>query len=353
MLLYSSLVVIPLFLSYFVKQNKILIEYVFIGYFFVLLLIAGIRDFSVGTDTLTYYRNFCDSSSVFAVENERAFSGLQFGWLWINRFFEYFLGYDAFLFACYICILLPVFYVIKKSASNIMLSIVLYILLGMYTISFNIMRQMMAVSLMLYAFYCLKNNDIKKYWIVLIVASIIHSSAMICIIFFFLDKIKVFEKKIYWLMYLAGSFIFGMFFMYKVNEYLSLINFDELHAGYAVYVSLFDESASRSLLSNLLLNIMAFCALYFSKGRFSMFMKMYLFSILFMNLFGGMGGVIVRMSYYFNIAQIIVLPNVMNDIQMKLWKQIYLIIVLLYALGYFFYFTLNIGDIRPYLLREF
>lgn len=82
---------------------------------------------------------------------------------------------------------------LRRYKVNIAYALAFYVLLSFFFLSFNIARQFCAISIVLYAFSYLQEGAKYKYlfflWI--IVASLIHSFAIVCIPVFFITKMPV------------------------------------------------------------------------------------------------------------------------------------------------------------------
>lgn len=82
----------------------------------------------------------------------------------------------------------------KQDAENDLLAVMLFLEAGLYYSSFNLMRQMLAASIVVIASKFLYEKKFFPYFVIILIASIIHTSAIIMIPFYFICRIKV-EKK--------------------------------------------------------------------------------------------------------------------------------------------------------------
>lgn len=136
--------------------------------FLTLTIPASLRYYT-GTDYGSYVRMFSDDSYLESKE---------ILWVWLNRFVQ-FLNLDVqwvFVFSA-ILIYFPLCFKIKKKFYFI--SIILYIVLSFYFKSYNVVRQMITVSFILWAFICYGDRKFMQMILLYIISIGFHSSAII------------------------------------------------------------------------------------------------------------------------------------------------------------------------------
>lgn len=116
------------------------------------------------------------------------------------------IGYKLLMKACYcifhnnyffvtlfisICTILIVYSVIKKESKALEISLFLFVTLGFYTKSFNIMKQMLAVAVTFYGARFITERKLCKYVITIFIASLFHKTALIMIPFYWLSDLKI------------------------------------------------------------------------------------------------------------------------------------------------------------------
>ena len=164
------------------KRSSKVLNCIFIGIALLLpALLAGLRNSSVGTDTINYVNMF-ESAKAFnsittVLQNinvEKGFVGLIY---LISRFT------NNVFWMLFLCELLTCFFVWKAIDDNVsdqhkVFSMALYYLL-FYSFSFNIMRQMIAMSIMLFSYRYIKKRELFKFLICVVFAYTFHKSAVI------------------------------------------------------------------------------------------------------------------------------------------------------------------------------
>lgn len=82
----------------------------------------------------------------------------------------------------------------KRKSTMIWLSILLLLTLGSYYISYNAIRQFIAADLFIWAIYYIENKNIKKYTVLMLLAILIHKSAIFLYPLYWLLDISLYEK---------------------------------------------------------------------------------------------------------------------------------------------------------------
>lgn len=312
----------------------------------LLIIIASIRDISVGTDTIAYFNIFSTINhphSIYSLYDKTEYLFV----LW-NKFCYSTLNYDLYLISVYTLIISLFCYVIYKCSTIRMLSLFLLVTLGYYTGSFNIMRQYVAMAIMLYGMTTLNdttsNKPSYKFWILLLIAFFIHHSSIICAIFYFINKIT-FNKKLI-ITTVVASFILGFFFSNLVSQYIA--QFTDIAGDYTAYLVAYNDEA-RNLLANLGINCMFLVTIFLSRQKTdsSIFMKSYFLYIVMFNLLGSMG-FLGRIYWYCATSQIIIIPNVLDATKKNSYKIMYTTLIIIYAISIFYMLTLKLDEILPY-----
>lgn len=324
-------------------------EALFFVFIFILIIVASFRGLSVATDTENYYNYFLYGPGYHGMAStEFIFE------FWTNIFRKNF-GYDAFMLFTYFIIILFVGLVIRNRSPLFFFSLFLYIACGFYTESFNTMRQALATAIMFYALNSLEKDDnIFKYIVWLIFAFFIHSASLICVLLLFLKNIRI-NWRVSSIIVII-SFIVGFFMSSMLKDYYKIIgevlgSIDGGLGRFDVYLNFDSGDEKRNLLSNLGVNIMFLFTLFFAndKIRQSYFFKAYFISIIIFNAVGSMY-YLTRLSGYFSIAQIVVIPIVMKELKGKFNRFSYYTLVCAYCFSVLYLKTIN-PFILPYVMR--
>lgn len=159
--------------------------------FLLMTLFAGLRSSSVGTDSGNYAFGFEDQryeskslggDGTLFVLSEPGFTILQ---RIVGKFSSHY--NDLFLAIAGLCSLLFVAF-INRYTSSPLASLFVYITLGYYTFVFNGARQGIAIGIYMFAIPAIINRNFINYLLIVVLASLFHSSAIVAIplYFFFL-----------------------------------------------------------------------------------------------------------------------------------------------------------------------
>ncbi|HHX70771.1 MAG TPA: EpsG family protein [Gallicola sp.] len=328
MIPFFVLSIIILFLS-FVKRDKQL--YLFIALGLILIIIAGFRTESVGTDTINY--------SVFfeRIKNHGSIP-VEPGWVMLNKLVQ-FIGADYSFFMAFVSVitLLPLLFIFYKNSENPILSLFFYYSLYIYFYSFNISRQVLAVSIVLIAIILLIKNKKILFLIFLTLAALFHISALIALPLFFIDKIP--NKTIVYISGIGIAFIIGVFLTETLSNYLIRIS---SYSGY-LEANVFGNVLGNAMYLILLNAFFIFVLLTITKRDilFKMFFAYFILANLLARIpFGG------RVLLFYSIFLTLFLPYYLHNNKIK-EKFIPYGIVILYAL-IMFYRSFGGGEILPY-----
>lgn len=232
-----------------------------------------LRDFSIGIDTYTYAEIFSDvikMSEFSSLISYAVIYSLEVGFILL----VYLLGkiggvYFIFTFFSILIYLNYIFILNKIKINPVIYFMSFFSFYGVYLWSFNILRQMVAVSLVALGTVYLLENKNKFFFVLVFLASLIHYSALLCLIFYL---VKRYFDIFYRFRYL---FMFLIIFLSKVG--LVLIS---------SYYPRYDDYATESNVESVSIALLLF----------------YLVTYLLNDLFGKM---IQQYSYYFKFLTVI------------------------------------------------
>ena len=249
---------------------------------------------------------------------------------------------------------------IYKNSKNVIISTTMFIFLSLFFMSMNIVRQEIAVAIILIAYEFLKKNKKIVSIALIILATTIHASAIICLLIFIPLYGKEFKKK-----YLIISVIVIM---------LLLVIYKPLLTGYSVIADKLNISNNKDYstylesetygVGNVNLNTIStilFAILVYVLGYYYItylnkeedkeqkkVQSFYLFTTMFYSIVTIVSikmTIISRLSYYFIPFVLLILPECLSISKNKYNKQ--LIIVLIYGvmMAKYFYIFFNLADV--------
>lgn len=259
----------------------------------------------------------------FSLFSERTI-GMEIGYSLLNRIC-YSLGLDSIGFLFVIALItnsLFVSFILKFKYS--VFNILVFITSGIYWQECNLIRQMLAVAIFCYSLKFLTNEKIIKYISLILCASLIHTSALLLLIFCFFPFININKhyKKIF------VSLLILWFFSILVS--FGILSFNLSSFGFLGYYNIYLVNTNSVGLNDIRMysffyNICLFLFfLLFDKSKFG---KYHIYIILFV-----IGGVLTnfsitipnfyRFSLYFSITNVIMLPIFLKQIAKPKWNSI-------------------------------
>lgn len=307
-------------------------------------LIAALRADTIGTDLPTYKEGFFE----FVAGSDRLTSRTwEVGYVLINKLVMFVSGnFNMLMVLCTLITLGFVVYNIYQISPGPCFGLFLYISLGYYYASFNMLRQSLAIAISLFAYKYLLKRVFVKYMIIILFASIFHYSALILIPLYFIVKININSKSLViliplWLISLFGAMKLIYFFEPFMGKYVSYLTNSTYMQGRGiknlalptvVFLTgyLFRKQLYKINSNNKVLITISFFALVVSSVQLKI-------------------GIFERVSLYYNILNIFLLVQIPQCFY-RGWQKIFAYITIgVFAVGYNFYcFYFNFHNVIPY-----
>ena len=308
--------------------------------FFILFIVSAIRK-HVGTDYGVYlnvYRNI--ENKVYDSE------GMEVGYFYLNKIVNNLFGGEYIIFIVTSLIITGLIYItVKNFSMDPILSGILFMCL-LYLTGFNIIRQYIATSII---FYSIKYCETRiKWFIVILIASLFHVTALFIIPFYLVSKLNLNKKH-----YLAIAGIGAMLFVTYGRTVAYLTTFIE---GFEHYQGTnFVTQGANPMRAIINVFILIFCLIRYEEVMKNKKMKFSFSMILFgaiCSLFMIKGKIFARIVDYFVIYEIILIPYVIKNMK-KYNIRKYSIVITTFILGasmYYFYHSVktNQGNVIPY-----
>ncbi len=159
--------------------------YMFLIFSFLFVVLAFKSPF-ITVDSMNYYNAF---HSIVA----GAGSYMEFGYLWFNKFLGLFSDNPQIVFvASSFIISFAVVHLIYNHLDKYMwLAIFLYLTIGLFSYSFNMMRQILAVSFCMLSYNFILKRNFWPFILLVLLATSFHSSAICFVIAYWFPKIKI------------------------------------------------------------------------------------------------------------------------------------------------------------------
>lgn len=285
---------------------------------FILSLFAGLRDYSLGTDVLLYGKGWFDKSlefdSLISFLKKADEYGIGIGYAALNYFVSRIsVDFHFFLFIFQFIHLTLIYFTIRSMKTHLSITFAFFIyLFSFYNISFNILRQIMAVSIVFFGFRYIQNNKLIKYLLTIILACSFHSTAIIGFILYPISwaitnrQIKKMSK-----MVIIVSGILSVIGFRYIFNFLNNINIMNLNR----YMHYLTDEAGGGRFVRLFYWLFVFILILLCRRRIKyknnlyVILEMYMFLSTIFSFICFLGGsFIVRIAYYMDFYQILYLP---------------------------------------------
>lgn len=342
MLVYLGFIIVMAALLFWMKKSKS--KKPAIIALLVLILFSGLR-YRVGTDYSLYekiYLGITEGSNLTRTGG---------GYKILSNIFSLVFPNTAVPLISFVAIItnLCIYRFCKKNSVNPALSIFLYIALGFYTLTFNIFRQMLSVSLVLFSYNFLKENKYVRYAILSILAVIMHKVALFAVVVIFVFE-KIWKKKLNPIFLVAAGimgllcygFLFQLIFVFIKSLHTYATNQSTFVPGLGTFMLLAVYGVF-FVLVNLKRN-----ALIEKNSNNLTYINIYSVSYILM-LFSAKNIMFMRVSYYISIFIILLLPELYNIcIENWKYKKAADVVFLIASIVYFLVFVYSFGEVVPY-----
>lgn len=338
-------IIYSLFTNTYYKNHKVYFWLVLVH----LTLLLGLRSSVVGTDTSQYVGFYLEQNTGFNGNGTLVYSSLSNFINWISNG-----NYHVFLF---VLSLATVFFILKSieildNDPDLMFwSVFIYLTFYFYFESFNIQRQMLAISMTMFSIALLSKKCYFESGLMIVLAIGIHSTAIFALIGFLIWMVR--KNKITFVAVVLLAALSNLF----LNKLLN--NFSQIFDHYQMYTDAVLESGGGTLLLGAFLLLLVVITVIFIDISDEKIMSFALFmttigAILF--IFGSKSQLIIRMANYFAIYAIIFIPQAIIKLtarfDQRIVKTVLEVVVIIVGLVIFYYkLSHNLGDIIPYSLN--
>ncbi|RLA64165.1 MAG: hypothetical protein DRQ78_06260 [Epsilonproteobacteria bacterium] len=341
MIPYFILLLVVVVLSLIAKKarnDKTLYRSVIFSIFLVLVLFAGLRDESVGTDTNNYIGMF---------QSDRVYSSLEIGYLLLQEITKLFSS-EYWVLLTIIAIIVLFFYLktILILSGNYTVSLFVFMTLATYLFFFNGARQGIAAAIFSFSIIAVVNKDYKRYYLWIAVAFLFHKSVLVTLPFYYLLRKKYSFKNL-------GILIVSLSFMILLFSQLLTLLPDTMTSRYSQYVDRGQRGGELlTIFHMIILSYFIFMRQYISRSQkniYDIYLNMVtIFTLIFVMVsLAGLDVNLLRMSLYFSLGSILIWPIIFKTIRKKLKP----LVMLFFIIGHLMFFYIYIGkmsDLYPF-----
>lgn len=324
----------------------------------VLWLIAALRSKTVGADTTVYVSIFEQAKSwsldqvlrgeYLTLDGRKGY--LELGYAFFNKICSTISDHPQMIIiaSSALCIYL-LYLLIKRDSPFPLLSLWLYVTLGIYQTQLNMSRNAIALWIVYLAFRYIKEYRFTRYLLFLLLATSIHNSAILLLpIYWLVQRVQLSKKRILLVLGLSSAVGFLVNVITLISPFVP--------ARYTEYLLDTEPAGIKIVLGCFYLALAVIC-LYFRQGdaeRFYQRNNLGLWMLLLNFAFFALGiqlPVFYRVAALFGPYLVVSIPQMIADGAMSINKRRYLIVLLLLITGVQYALRLsfnNIGKTMPY-----
>lgn len=310
----------------------------------ILIILVGTR-YNVGTDYISY-KYIYQTISALKWDELMSFTETEIGHTLLCKILSY-LGYgykSMFLIYGF----LTTFFLyksMKKLNVNKYFFILAYVCL-IFPYSFNIMRQVLSMAIVLYSMTFLFNNEKMKSFIYLFIAFLFHKPAIIVLPIYLCHLFIDSKKTRNFLLVSTYLFIIALF----MSNTLTLNNIDAL-TRYTNYIQS-DGIDYTIMITNIIKKLPIILLMFVFRNDFKdenhnnyTYISLFIIGLI-LSFLGGISSTLSRLSLYFTIFDIVLIGKFMNRRNIPTIK----IMIYIYLFAYFIYqfYYSGIGELFPY-----
>lgn len=318
---------------------------------FVLLLpmwaLVAFRAESIGCDTPHYALGYLEAQYYSDISDQLNYSRMEPGYVLIRYLFiKYGLSFFIFQIFTATVIYYSLYRFIAKYSSNVGMSCLLLMLTTRMFSTMNQTRMWLALSILLFSIQFLLERKIIKFLITVVVAYLFHKSALIFILMYPLCTLKY--RRGLSIMLIIGSILISYLGIRFMGWFTDAIG---VYGGYLDNIQ-FSEDRSTLAATVILIETIAFFLLFHYSGIYKVeqyntilsnnrncvqwghYMKMSFFMVCGFAIIGLSNNIMSRVSSYFSIILLSMLPASLQRITAKYRLLLYIIVCLSLALEF-------------------
>ena len=306
--------------------------------FFVLLFaLLALRHISVGIDLVNYKHIFLSTSSL--SWNAALHTDIESGYSILNRAIAVFTtDFQWFLAIIAAMTMIPIGYTYIKESKDATLTIVLFISLSTFVMLFSGLRQSLAISLGIVAYWFTKKHKLILFILIVMIAIFVHTSAFMLVFMYPVYHAKISRKS---LMVIIPALFFIMLFNQKIFGLLAMLL--ERYTKYEANIK--STGAYTMLILFMIFAVYSFVIPDESKlDADTKGMRNFLLLSVAIQVFAPLHSLAMRMNYYYIIFIPLLMPKLISCCERR-WNRLAVasryVMVLFFAL--YFFTTSNSG----------
>lgn len=306
----------------------------------ILVVFASIR-YGIGSDYFLY-TSLYDQIDPHSLADSLQNVPQEFGWVFLGYLLKSATG-SPYLILCVASVLtvVPTLIAIRRKSQDVVLAFFLYYFLGYYALSFNAVRQSIAVAFLMLGESYRSESRIK--WISFsAIAAVFHSSALVALLIQFgVSRWKPTWSSVGVLIAVSGAFSYAVLNSSVIGALASSLN-----PRYETYLEGQGAGLGTWLIFSIRLLIIGLCLRLPRSKQTNVYLAYVCVSAIVL-LMGTTYVVVARFEPYFGIYAVLLLPNILAE-QPALQTKLSKLAISLAGLIYFGFYVASFNQILPY-----
>lgn len=308
--------------------------------FLILFLVMGLR-YGVGQDYFYTYQPVFDK-----ILESDSYKNIEYGYVLLNKIVQIFTKDYAWIFV--VTSFLFVYFAIKaiyEQSNNIPLSVFLLIGSCFYFYAMNVVRQSIAIVIFIYSVKYIENKNLKKYVLMILLATCIHKIALIFIPVYFFANMKIDKKRF---------LIITMVLYILIPTVLKVVSIAFAGTKYGNYLTGYYKVTENSMISPLINATLLLACFLLNKSvnedrKLNIYKNIHMIGF-WCTMFLGMIPLISRIFINFYQIQFLSIPLIISKFKNKYTKNtLYILCVLLFTLNFIYSIGIKNGNnVLPY-----
>lgn len=331
--------------KFFKKVNvKKLPKWVFFSAIIIPITVSGLR-YGIGTDYEAYVNMYYNITSYPGISSAISETRYEPGWIILNYIVKYIFDDVAYVFiVAALFTWLFSFKAIYDNKEHISIGIAVIILLcTMYNMSFNIVRQVLAVSIIMLSIKPMLNKRFWKHILTVLIASTFHFTALLFLPAYWVINSKTGNRGLIKRIIIPLLFIGLVVFFKPLFDILTNIGIFSSYSNYDLDSGAFSRSTFLFKLPIILLILINAKKLKLRDNPMHKLNILFYIGVILL-LLSSYSPYLDRLSYFFDITQVFIVSAIIKAQTDKYEKFLYTYGIIIYYLFWFTYFYLIQGN---------
>ena len=327
------------------KEHKKLAKWIFFIAIIIPVLVSGFR-YGIGTDYHAYVNMYYNiTNNYYGISDAISNTRYEPGWIILNYIVKYVFDDVNYIFVLSALLTWSfIFKAIYDNKDRLSIGIAVLILLcTMYSMSFNIVRQILAVSIIMLSVKPMLDQKKWKFIFTILFASTFHFTAILFLVSYWIINSKTENRRLLKRLFMPVMFIGLVVFFQPITSYLASLGLLSNYSSYGLDAGGFSRSTFFFKLPIVVVMLFSIRNLRLQNNAIHKMSILFYIGVI-MLLLSTYSPYLSRLSYFFDVAQIFVISALVKHQKNKYQQFFFVYLIIIYYLGWFTYFYLIVGN---------